>query len=180
MSLYFPARTNLFDGTPKKMLHIAPERHFVRMFANIKGLDYLSGDLSRSLAMVKMDITKIQYPDASFDVIYCSHVLEHIPDDRLAMSELYRVLKPGGWAILQVPQADQDVTYEDFSITDPVEREKQFGQYDHVRWYGRDYKDRLAQVGFQVTVDHFVRDLDPSQAKLYGLMLSENVYLCRK
>jgi ubiquinone/menaquinone biosynthesis C-methylase UbiE len=162
------------------MLHVAPERHFANLFPNIPGVDYLSADLNRPMAMVKMDITDIQYPDNSFDVIYCSHVLEHIPDDHRAMSELFRVLKPGGWAILQVPQADLDVTYEDFSITDPAEREKHFGQYDHVRWYGRDYKDRLVRAGFQVTEDHIARELDPADAKRFGLMVSENVYLCRK
>lgn len=104
MSLYFPVGTNLFDGTRKKMLHVATtEEQFFRVFSKIKGLDYLSADLDSPLAMVKMEITKIQYPDNTFDIIYCSHVLEHIPNDRLAMAELFRVLKPGGWAMLQVP-----------------------------------------------------------------------------
>ena len=162
------------------MLHIAPEAQLSRILTHVKNLDYLSADLSSKRAMVKMDITNIQYPDNSFDIIYCSHVLEHVPDDRQAMSEFYRGLKPGGWAILQVPLADRDVTYEDFSITDPVEREKHFGQHDHVRWYGRDFTDRLVQSGFDVKIDGFVRELDPGLSRKCGLMLSEDVYLCRK
>ena len=180
MTLFFPIRTNLFDGTPRKMLHIAPEAYLSRIFQQVPNLDYLSADLDSPRAMVKMDITNIQYPDNSFDVIICIHVLEHVPDDRQALSEFFRVLKPGGWAILQVPMSDREVTYEDFTITSPAERERHFGQTDHVRWYGRDYKDRLARAGFQVQVDRFTRELDSSEVRKNGLMYSEDVFLCRK
>ena len=107
-----------------------------------------------------MDISDIQYGDNTFDVIYCSHVLEHVPDDRKAMREFWRVLKIGGWAVLQVPIVS-DVTFEDPSVTGPKERERLFGQRDHVRRYGPDYRDRLVDVGFSMTVDRFVPELDP-------------------
>jgi SAM-dependent methyltransferase len=142
-------------------------------------LDYLSADLEPRNAMIVMDITNIQYPNGTFDVILCSHVLEHVPDDRKALSELFRVLRPGGWAILQVPIVAA-ATFEDPSVTDPEEREKLFGQHDHVRNYGLDYRDRLADAGFSVTVDGFVRDLDEVETQRLGLMRHEDVYFCRK
>ena len=126
-----------------------------------------------------MDISDIQYPDNTFDVVYCSHVLEHVPDDRRALREFWRVLKIGGWAILQVP-ITSDVTFEDPTVTSPEERERLFGQHDHVRRYGPDYRNRLVDVGFSVTVDSFVRELDERTVSRYGLMRSEDVYFCRK
>jgi len=100
-----------------------------------------------------MDITKIQYPDNSFDAILCHHVLEHIPDYRKALEELFRVLKPGGWAIIQVPiEPDRKETYQDESVTSPSERERLFGQADHVRKYGRDFILRLHHAGFPVQI----------------------------
>jgi SAM-dependent methyltransferase len=130
--LYFNQRTNLFDGSAKKMLHVAPEPSIATRLQKVAGIDYLSADLFDPAAMVKMDITDIQYPDNSFDVIYCSHVLEHVPQDRRAMRELARVLKPGGWAVLAVPIKGEK-TFEDASVTAPEERERLFGQFDHVR-----------------------------------------------
>ena len=129
--------------------------------------------------MVRMDISDIQYPDNTFDVIYCSHVLEHVPDDKKALREFWRVLKIDGWAILQVP-ITSDVTFEDPTVTSPEERERLFGQHDHVRRYGPDYRDRLVDVGFSLTVDGFVRQLDERTINRYGLMRSEDVYFCRK
>jgi ubiquinone/menaquinone biosynthesis C-methylase UbiE len=110
----------------------------------------VSFDQNSPLAEVKGDLTALPFEDERFDVVFCNHVLEHIADDLTAMRELYRVLKPGGWGIVQVPmKADLLETYEDLSITTTAEREKHFGQYDHVRWYGReDYFTRLAQAGF--------------------------------
>ena len=101
--------------------------------------------------MEKMDITQIDYPDNTFDCILCNHVLEHVPNDLKAMQEIERVLKPGGWAILQVPIAfDLDDTLEDPSITEEEDRYRVFGQRDHVRLYGSDYKHRLEQAGLKV------------------------------
>jgi SAM-dependent methyltransferase len=179
MWLYLPERTDICGPTPKKLLHVAPELQLATLFRSIPSVDYLSGDLSFDEAMVRMDITDIQFPDQSFDIIHCSHVLEHVSDDRKAMREICRVLKPGGWAILQVPFF-AEVSWEDPSVTDPKERERLFGQHDHVRAYGKDYRDRLVDAGFSVTVDDYVRTIDRKKATLYGLDLEEDIYLCRK
>ncbi|NJM65464.1 MAG: class I SAM-dependent methyltransferase [Acaryochloris sp. RU_4_1] len=176
--LFLNQETDLFSSTKKKMLHIAPEDCLVNKLAECHSIDYLTADLNNS-AMVKMDLTDIQYSDNSFDVIYCSHVLEHIPDDAKAMSELSRVLKSDGWAILQVPIL-REQTYEDLSITDPQEREKLFGQSDHVRVYGRDYKNRLEKAGFQVSVIPYVEKFDPSTRKKFGFDIEkDDIYFCK-
>ena len=147
--MFLREKTNLFDGKEKKFLHVAPEPAFIAMFAKAAGNGYLTADLFAKNVMEKMDITNIQHPNNIFDIIYCSHVLEHVPDDRKAMSEFYRILKPGGWAILNVP-ITADVTFEDPSVTDPDDRLRLFGQRDHVRRYGPDYENRLINVGFKV------------------------------
>ncbi len=146
---YFTDCTDLFDPRPKKMLHVAPERCLEARFKKKIGLSYLTADLLDPEVMEKMDITAIQHPADSFDVIYCSHVLEHVADDRKAMREFRRVLRSTGWAVLLVP-ISAERTIEDPSITDPAERLRLFGQEDHVRRYGPDYVDRLHEVGFKV------------------------------
>jgi hypothetical protein len=176
--LYFGCRTDLFDGRPKSLLHVAPERHLAPLLWQVPGLTYLSADLDSPLAMASMDLTDAPYPDASFDVILCNHVLEHVPDDRRAMQELFRMLKPGGWAVLQVPMSGEK-TDEDPTVTDPKERERRFGQSDHVRMYGRDYGDRLADAGFEVHVDDFAHRLPPALARLCGIK-GQHVYFCRR
>ena len=130
--------------------------------------------------MVKMDITDIQYPDESFDVIYCSHVLEHVVDDRKAMSEFRRVLKSDGWAILLVP-ITVETTYEDPSIVDPAERLKHFGQDDHVRRYGKDYVERLRAAGFKVSVSN-ASDLcqEPEVLQMGLTPASGEIFFCTK
>lgn len=147
--LYFKRKTNLFSGSSLKMLHVAPEETFEQLLHKQLGNNYLTADLYNPRAMVKMDITDIQFPNDSFDVIYCSHVLEHVPDDKKAMREFFRILKPNGWAMLLVPVIGEH-TFEDVTITDPADRARVFGQEDHVRIYGRDYVDRLRHAGFDV------------------------------
>ena len=178
--LYFKNKTNLFHDR-LKVLHVAPETVISRKLKDLPNLDYLSADISMESAMVKMDITDIACPDDAFDVIYASHVLEHIPDDLKAMSELRRVLKPSGWAILQVPIYG-DRTLEDPSATSPEERERLFGQKDHVRRYGHDgvYKTRLEKAGFIVHVDNYVRSLGQDVVSMYGLTSGEDIYFCTK
>lgn len=173
MWLYLQNETQFF--TEKlKVLHIAPEQEFLRRFKKMDNLDYTSADLFSPIVDVKADILDLPFADNSFDVIICNHVLEHIVEDRKAMSELYRVMKPGGWGILQVPMKNSlEKTYEDFTITDPKERQKHFGQYDHVRWYGMDYFDRLRSVGFQAEINFYSQKFSESDTKKFGLNRNE-------
>ncbi|WP_291867731.1 class I SAM-dependent methyltransferase [Maribacter sp.] len=148
--LFLKNETDFFTA-PLKVLHFAPEQAFYKRFRKLKNLEYTTTDLNSPLADVKADICNLPFKDDSYDVIFCNHVLEHIPDDSKAMQELYRVLKPGGWGIFQIPQElDRETTFEDDSITDRKERAKIFGQYDHVRIYGRDYFNKLRSIGFTV------------------------------
>jgi SAM-dependent methyltransferase len=173
--------TELFEGARKKVLHIAPEPVIRDHLERHPKVDYLSGDLRPGKAMVEMDITAMPWRDGSFDFILCSHVLEHVPDDRRALSELLRVLAPGGWAILAVPIRGEH-TYEDPSITSPEERERQFGQSDHVRKYGsRDFPERIRSAGFEVTVDPFPRRvLGRRRARQMGIRIDDAVHVCKK
>jgi SAM-dependent methyltransferase len=160
--LYAQTCTNLFNGRPKRVLHVAPERCFEQQLKRRLGAGYLTADLMDPRAMVKMDITAIDFADETFDVIYCSHVLEHVPDDRGAMREFHRVLTKGGWAILLVPITVSH-TFEDPSVVNPAERRRLFGQEDHVRRYGPDYADRLEDAGFdvwQINVSDLFSDKD--------------------
>lgn len=178
--LFLTHKTNLFSAS-LKVLHIAPEFIFQKHFVSMPNLQYLSADLEPDEVMVKMDITNIQYPDASFDVILCNHVLEHIPTDQTAMKELFRVLKPGGWVILQVPlDSTLEQTLEGTPELSPQEREQWFGHHDHVRMYGRDYKTKLELVGFQVAVEGYARELGLESIKKFGLMADEDIYYCTK
>ena len=149
---YLQTKTTFFDSSDVKMLHIAAEPCFEPKFRRHVAGGYTTADLLLT-ADVKMDISDIQYDDQTFDIICCSHVLEHVPDDRKAMRELCRILKLNGWAIFMVP-ITVDKTVEDPSITDPKERLRLFGQDDHVRRYGPDFVDRLKEAGFDVCVTH--------------------------
>jgi len=144
------------------------------------GSNYLTADLFNPRAMVKMDICDIQYPDSSFDVIYCSHVLEHVLDDKRAMREFYRVLKTNRWAIINVPITSKK-TFEDSTIVDPKERLKAFGQEDHVRRYGPDYVERLRDSGFTVEIIK-VGDLatDDEAVRMGLTQASGEIYYCTK
>lgn len=178
--LFFEKKTDLFDGKPKKMLHVAPELCFESMFKERLGDNYLTADLFNPHAMVRMDICDIQYPDQSFDVIYCSHVLEHALDDRKAMREFFRVLKNNQWAILNVPITCEK-TFEDSSIVDPGERLKAFGQEDHVRRYGPDYVERLRDSGFTVKITKVGDLANSDEAVRMGLTsASGEIYYCTK
>jgi SAM-dependent methyltransferase len=161
------------------MLHIAPEMIFDLKLRQITNLDYLTADLFSPIAMMKMDITNIQYPDDSFDIIYCSHVLEHVPDDRQAMREFYRILKSEGWAVLLVP-ITADVTFEDPSVTDPTERKRLFGQADHVRRYGPDYVDRLKEAGFNVMVFPATEFIDSNDLLSKSINSTGKIFFCKK
>lgn len=148
----------------KDVLHVAPEPFFVDNLKPRPDINYVSGDLMMSGSMAKLDLTSIQFWDEQFDLIICSHVLEHIPDDASAMREMYRILRPGGVMLAMVP-INGEKTYEDFSITDPAERIKHFGQDDHVRMYGHDIRDRLAATGFSVRFWPEGDDISPQLRK---------------
>jgi predicted SAM-dependent methyltransferase len=175
---FFKLWTNLFDGQAKSVLHIAPERAMSERIGSIPGVDYLTADLESPLAMVKMDLTDIQYPDNSFDVILCSHVLEHIPDDGAAMREMYRVLKPGGWAAVQVPISGK-VTYENWGAVSEEDRVSNFGQWDHVRKYGVDIADRLKLAGFDVTHRRPMSELGPLLTMKMAIK-NQDIFYCVK
>lgn len=178
--LYLQNETNFFSDK-LKLLHFAPEPCFQKQFQEMPNLEYITTDLSVPGVTIHMDIMDIPFKNNYFDVILCNHVLEHVPDDRKAMSELYRVLKPNGWAILQVPlDIEREETFEDPSIVSPEERARFFGQHDHVRMYGLDYKNRLEEAGFKVKVDDYVKKLGSEVIDKYGLQASEDIYFCHK
>jgi len=177
--LYLRERTNILKDK-LRVLHLAPEYVLQKKLRPLPNLVYTSADLYSPIAMVRADITKMQFADASFDVVLCYHVLEHIPDDRAAMAEMFRVMAPGGWAIIQVPMGTRPTTHEDITITDPKERQRLFGQEDHVRAYGLDYKDRLEAAGFAVEVDDYVRKMPKDEVERMGLLADEDIYLCRR
>jgi SAM-dependent methyltransferase len=134
----------------KDLLHVAPEPFFAGLLKPHAELNYLSGDLMMSDAMLKVDLTDMRFHDRQLDVIICSHVLEHIPDDRKAMAEMHRVLRPGGFLLVMVPTYGK-TTYENWDVTEPQDRVLHFGQDDHVRKYGKDIVLRLEDAGFSVT-----------------------------
>ncbi len=178
--LYLKRETEFFNK-PLKVLHFAPEQAFYKRFRNQQNLIYTTTDLNSPLADVKADICDLPFEDNSFDFILCNHVLEHIPDDRKAMQELYRILKPGGTAILQIPQdLKREKTFQDDSITDPRKRAEIFGQYDHVRVYGRDYFDILRSVGFKVEEAAYTSELSEEEIDKYRLAKGEIIPVCHK
>ena len=178
--LYLKNETEFFNA-PLKLLHFAPEQAFYKRFKKLDNLDYTTTDLNSPLADVKADICNLPFSDNSFDVILCNHVLEHIPDDTKAMQELYRVLKPGGWGIFQIPQdLKREKTFEDNTITDRKERARIFGQYDHVRIYGRDYFDKLRSIGFTVEEVDYTSILPKEAVEKYRLAKGEIIPLVRK
>ena len=163
-----------FFVKPYKVLHFAPEQAFYKRFKKLKNLEYITTDLHSPLADVKADITALPFADNEFDVIFCNHVLEHIPDDTQAMKELYRVMKPGGWGIFQIPlDENREKTFQDDSITDPQERTRIFGQYDHVRVYGWDYFDKLQSVGFRVEKIDLTAGMSEKEIDRYRLVKGE-------
>ncbi|MFU8842661.1 MAG: methyltransferase domain-containing protein [Bacteroidales bacterium] len=180
--LHFLQNSTTLFKKPVKLLHIAPEPSLEYILNKVSSIDYLTADLNPEKGMMQLNITATPFPGATFDAILCNHVLEHIPDDLEAMEELYRILKPNGWAILQVPiSMNIEKTYEDFSITDERDREKAFGQKDHVRIYGRDYTDRLKKAGFSILQYRWTEDPALQQSKsLLQLNREEVIFFCTK
>lgn len=178
--LYLKNETSLFSQ-PTQLLHFAPEQCFYNRFRESENIHYTTTDLNSPLADVKADICNLPFADNEFEMILCNHVLEHIPNDRKAMKELYRVMKPGGTGIFQVPMENhREKTFEDDSITDRAERAKIFGQYDHVRVYGMDYFDRLRSVGFEVKAVDYMGTLPTDKVDYYRLAVGELIPVVTK
>ncbi len=178
--LYLKNKTDIFKENIK-MLHFAPEDTFQKIFKTYSNINYVSTDLVAPNVMLKMDITNILFKNEVFDVILCSHVLEHVEDDKRAMREIFRVLKKGGWAIIQSPiDKNRERTYEDRSMRASKDREKYFGQSDHVRIYGLDYKQRLEDAGFTVKFNDYLKELGEDVIKICALSNNGEIHLCFK
>lgn len=176
--LYLAAHTPLGDE-PMSLLHFAPEYALRGRMEAVPGLHYVTADLDPEGVDVQLDITAMPFDDGAFDSILCSHVLEHVPDDRAAMSELRRVLRPGGWALVLVPlDLARESTYEDFSVTAPEDRVREFGQDDHVRMYAPDIVQRLEGAGFDVHTDRFVEKLGEERRRRHGLLVEDLIFRC--
>ncbi|MEI7509836.1 MAG: methyltransferase domain-containing protein [Flavobacterium sp.] len=180
--LYLQNETDFFTATEKKkVLHFAPEQEFYKRFKKQANIEYTTTDLLSPLADVKADICNLPFEDNHYDIIFCNHVLEHIPNDIKAMQELYRVLKPGGMGIFQIPQdITRATTFSDDSIVDQKERSRIFGQYDHVRIYGRDYFDTLRSIGFNVIEEDYTNKLPSELVEKYCLAKGEIIPVCFK
>ena len=181
MWLYLKDHSNFLTSIKLEVLHVAPEQCFHKRFKEQSNLNYLTGDLVSPLADIHFDLHSIPLEDNRFDVVFCNHVLEHVDDALKCMKELYRVMKPGGFGIMQVPQDfSRDVTFEDPSIVSPEDREKFYWQKDHVRLFGKDYPDWLRKAGFEV--EEFIQQSNYSEKLIerYRLQSFEILYIARK
>lgn len=167
---YLRERTELFTR-PHRMLHFAPEPWLEPRLRAAPTVRYVSADLEPGRAMRRADITALPFADASFDAVLCVDVLEHIGDDRRALRELHRVLRPGGWALLRVPlDSARADTLEDPAIRSPEDRAREYWHWDHLRLYGRDFPDRLREAGFRVRCDDYAFTLPADEVRLQGIV----------
>lgn len=176
----FAQRRGLLEPPTRSLLHIAPERCFIKPLRAALGTEYVTADLESPWADLHFDLRQIPFPDNHFDAVMCNHVLEHIPDDAQCMAEMLRVLRPGGWGIFQVPLRWDMATAEDPAVTTPAERERLYGQRDHVRQYGRDYPDRLRRAGFEVEAADICAEIGPEATQRHALLPDEKIIFCRK
>ena len=164
----------------RDVLHVGPGQALRAWLSSLPELRYLCVDIDPEFADLQADITALPFEESSFDYILCTHVLEHVPDDRAGIAELYRVLRPGATALIQVPPSELEETREDVSITDPKDRERLFGQHDHVRLCGADYRLRLEEPGFRVEIVDYPDELGPASRGQYGIRVGEPFYVCVK
>ncbi len=177
--LFLHEQTNLFTDN-LRLFHVAPNYCMSRRFRTLPNIDYVGVDQNNHRNIrVKMALPATPILPETFDAIICMHVLEHIQQDRQAMRELFRVLKPGGWAGISAPIRLDQKTYEDPTITSPEERERAFGETVHVRYYGYDLADRLEEAGFHVQM-HPGAEVDEQNRQKYGLRNDENIFYCTK
>jgi len=178
--LYLDKETD-FLSSNLKVLHVAPEQVFYKKFKKLKNWEYFTFDLNSPIADIKGDLISTNFKDEYFDLIICNHVLEHIEDDKSALDEMYRILKYNGISILQVPiNVKRENTFEDLSIKSKIQREKYFGQYDHVREYGLDFKDRVEQAGFKVEMINYSKKISQDLVIKYGLMKDDLIPIGKK
>jgi ubiquinone/menaquinone biosynthesis C-methylase UbiE len=180
MWLYLQNKTSFFTAN-LKVLHIAPEQCFLKRFRKLTNLTYHTADLESPIADYKCDVQNMPFENSEYDIVICNHVLEHVPDDKKAMSEILRVLKPGGFAILQVPaDFSLEKTFEDNTIIDKNERTRIFGQYDHLRVYGTDYPEKLKEAGFIIDEQNYIELLSQSDKDRYSLNIKEFMFALKK
>jgi SAM-dependent methyltransferase len=179
--IFLREKTHVLDAK-MKVLHIAPEVHIAPYLRAAQGNRYVTGDIEKGVADHQVDIMQMPFSDNDFDAVICNHVLEHVPDDMVALQEIFRVIRPGGWAVLQVPISyDLEKTIEDPTLEDGQERLRRFGQIDHVRLYGKDYVGRLNSVGFDTTAFDWTSSAAfGGSANVNGLCRAERVHYCVK
>lgn len=171
--------TDLFDRKVR-LLHVAPKYCLSRRIARMENVDYVAVDLQEAPHVTVLgDLTDLPLPSESFDAILCVHVLEHIPDDRAAIGEMWRVLREGGWAVVSVPLDLESRTFEDPSIVSPEDRRRSFGEADHVRVYGRDISERFEEAGFETAL-FMAGALEDALVERHGLTRDEHVLMCTK
>ena len=181
MWIYLKEHSTFFSADQLSVLHIAPEQCFHKKFKAQKNLNYLTADLVSPIADMHFDLHSIPLEDNRFDVVFCNHVMEHVDDALQCMRELYRVMRPGAWAIMQVPQDfSRETTYEDPSIVSEEDREKHYWQKDHVRLFGRDYPQWLEKAGFTVEIFNKEEALGADLMERYRISASEVLYIFRK
>ncbi|MEI8193161.1 MAG: methyltransferase domain-containing protein [Flavobacteriia bacterium] len=181
MWLYLKNHSNFFTAQHLDVLHIAPEQCFIHKFRKQSNLTYLTGDLESPLADIHFDLHHIPLDDQKFDIVICNHVMEHVEDPIQCMKEIFRVMKSGGWAILQVPQdMNREFTYEDPNIVTPEDRELHYWQKDHVRLFGRDYPQYLEKAGFRVEAFLLKDHMPISKFQRYQIAAEEVLYIAFK
>jgi SAM-dependent methyltransferase len=177
--LFFQSRPELLADV-SSLLHLAPEWTLRRRLSALTHLRYVTADLEQPDVDLQIDLTAADLPDASFEGVICSHVLEHIPDDRAAMRELCRITAPGGWCLVMVPlDLSRAETYEDPSITTPEARHRAFWRPDHVRVYAPDIEQRLQAAGFAVERIQPYAALGEERCRRCAIGHFDELWLCR-